>query len=58
MVVQETVSVYPENTLGDASQKNKASPSCAAVSGSPAFLGPPSSQVHVVLGRALEGMCK
>lgn len=57
MVVQETVSVYPENTLGDASQKNKASPSCTAVSGSPALLGPPSSQVEA-LGRALEGMCK
>lgn len=58
MVVRETVSVYPENPLGDASQKNKVSPSCTAVSGSPALLGPPSGQVHVVLGRALEGMCK
>lgn len=58
MVVQETVSLYAENTLGDTSHKNKVSPSCAAVSGAPAWLGPPSGQVHVVLGRALEGMCK
>jgi len=28
MVVQETVLIYAENTLSDASQKNKVSPSC------------------------------
>lgn len=58
MVVQETVLVYAEKTLGDASQQNKVSPSCTAVSGGPASLGPPSGRVHLVLGRALDGMCK
>lgn len=50
--------MYAENTLGDASQKNKVSPSCVAVSGAPALLGPPSGEVHVAFGRALEGVCK
>lgn len=52
------VSMYAKNTLDDASQKNKVSPSCLAVSGAPALLRPLSGQIDVGFGKALEGVCK